>query len=166
MIESYRRKPRIEKIKTGRADIGWPYRSSTISPAGCEQHSNKFPCAGGSSGSGWYFTLPEINPLSHMWQTPVRHDQRTGTSQASAKSSRLPNFGSHRAFNPLRAKEICGPVPAGPTGACGAACGASAIPGVMALLGPNISLCTRASATPHAFKPAVRSSMNAAGPHK
>jgi hypothetical protein len=34
-------------------------------------------------------TEPEISPVSQLWQTPVRHDQRTGTSHASASSSRL-----------------------------------------------------------------------------
>src|SRR4029453_14529835 len=41
-----------------------------------EQQINRFPAAGGSSGSGSYFTDPEINPHSQVWQTPVRHDQR------------------------------------------------------------------------------------------
>ena len=30
-----------------------------------------------------------MSVVSQLWQTPVRHDQRTGTSQASASSSRL-----------------------------------------------------------------------------
>jgi hypothetical protein len=36
-----------------------------------------------------YVTAPAIRVVSHVWQTPVRHDQRTGTSHASASSSRL-----------------------------------------------------------------------------
>jgi len=57
-----------------------------MSSLGREQQINRFPAAGGSSGSGSYFTDPEINPHSQVWQTPVRHDQRTGTSQASENS--------------------------------------------------------------------------------
>src|SRR5262249_40870119 len=61
--------------------------SITTSSWGREQQINRFPAAGGSSGSGSYFTDPEINPHSQVWHTPVRQDQRTGTSQASASSS-------------------------------------------------------------------------------
>ena len=68
------------------------YKSITTSLLGWEQQISRLPWAGGSSGSGWYSTSPEINPLSQVWQIPVRHDQRTGTSQASAKSRRLENF--------------------------------------------------------------------------
>jgi len=31
-----------------------------------------------------------------LWHTPVRHDQRTGTSDASASSSRLPQSLLHQ----------------------------------------------------------------------
>ena len=47
------------------------------------------PSAGGSTGSGSYSTVPEMRAVSQLWQTPVRQDQRTGTSQASANSRRL-----------------------------------------------------------------------------
>ncbi len=47
-----------------------------MSSSGCEQQINTLPAAGGSSGSGSYFTDPEINPHSQVWQTPVRHDPR------------------------------------------------------------------------------------------
>ena len=50
--------------------------SITRSFRGREQQVNRFPAAGGSSGSGSYFSDPEINPHSQVWQTPVRHDQR------------------------------------------------------------------------------------------
>jgi hypothetical protein len=50
--------------------------SITRSFRGREQQVNRFPAAGGSSGSGSYFTDPEINPHLQVWQTPVRHDQR------------------------------------------------------------------------------------------
>src|ERR1700722_9477128 len=56
-----------------------------------------------------------------MWQTPVRHDQRTGTSQTSASSRRLENFASHETLWPLRS-DTRGPEPSPPSGGCGAAC--------------------------------------------
>src|SRR5262245_10866555 len=43
----------------------------------------------GSSGSGSYSTSPAISAVSQVWQTPVRQDHLTGTSHASASSSRL-----------------------------------------------------------------------------
>ena len=102
--------------------------SMTRSSWGREQQINRFPAAGGSSGSGSYFTDPEINPHSQVWQTPVRQAQRTGTSQASASSSRLWNFGSQETVSPARANEILGPSPGGPAGACGSRRGASSHP--------------------------------------
>src|SRR6185295_16524946 len=79
--------------------------SMTVSSRGREQQINTFPAAGGSSGSGSYFTDPEISPDSQLWQTPVRHDQRTGTSQASASSSRLRNVGPNgRSLRYVRTK--------------------------------------------------------------
>jgi len=44
-----------------------------------EQQINKFPAAAGSSGSGSYFTDPDINPHSQVWQTPARQDRRIET---------------------------------------------------------------------------------------
>jgi hypothetical protein len=38
-------------------------------------------------------------------QTPVRHDQRAGTSQASTNSSELPCCAPHGAVMPLRAND-------------------------------------------------------------
>src|SRR3954447_16835525 len=93
--------------------------SMTRSPRGRAQQVNEFPAAGGASGSGSYVTDPEINPHSQVWQTPVRQDQRTGTSQASASSSRLWNLGSQETVRPARANEMLGPSPGGPAGACG-----------------------------------------------
>jgi hypothetical protein len=40
------------------------------------------PGAGVSSGLGRYLTDPLIRPLSHVWQTPLRHDHLTEISQA------------------------------------------------------------------------------------
>src|SRR6202044_3363232 len=107
--------------------------SITRSSRGREQQINKFPAAGRSSGSGSYLTFPEINPHSQVWQTPVRQDQRTGTSQASASSSKLWNFEPQETVSPARANEILGPSPEGPSGACGSRRGASFTPGVMDL---------------------------------
>src|SRR5215469_14404611 len=105
--------------------------SITKSSRGREQQINTFSAAGGSSGSGSYFTDPEINPHSQVWQTPVRQDQRTGTSQASASSSRLWNLGSQETARPARANEILGPSPDDPVGGCGSRSGAFFTPGVM-----------------------------------
>src|SRR5215472_5441511 len=116
--------------------------SITRSPWGREQQISRFPSAAGSSGSGSYFTDPEINPHSQVWQTPVRQDQRTGTSQASANSSRLWNLGSQETVSPARAKEILGPVPGEPAGACGSRPDTSFTPGVMGLPEPKTSVWT------------------------
>src|SRR5215472_2848996 len=140
--------------------------SITRSPWGREQQINTFPSAAGSSGSGSYFTDPEINPHSQVWQTPVRQDQRTGTSQASASSSRLWYFESHETVSPARANEILGPSPGDPAGACGRRRGASFTPGMMGLPEPKISVWTRSPATPQPPSPAVKSSMKAGGPQR
>src|SRR3954467_8161451 len=103
----------------------------TRSSRGREQQVNKLPSAGGLSGSGSYLTDPETNPHSQVWQTPARQDQRTGTSQASASSSRLCNLGSQQTVRRARANEILGPSPGEPAGACGSRRGASFTPGVM-----------------------------------
>ncbi len=88
-----------------------------IAADGLEQQISKLPVAGGSSGSGSYWTLPPINPHSQVWQTPVRHDHCTGTSQASANSSKLENREFHGTVSPLRVNETCGPMPGSPAGA-------------------------------------------------
>src|SRR4051794_19336793 len=85
--------------------------SITTSSWGREQQIKRFPAAAGSSGSESYFTDPNINPHSQVWQTPARQDQRTGTSQGSASSSRLWNFESQETVSPARANETLGPSP-------------------------------------------------------
>src|SRR5947209_5260672 len=135
--------------------------SMTRSSRGREQQVNKLPSAGGSSGSGSYFTDPETNPHSQVWQTPVRQDQRTGTSQASASSSRLWNLGSQETVRPARAKEILGPLPGAPVGTCGDRRGTSFTPGAIGLPEPKTSVWTRSRATPQPPRPAVKSSRNA-----
>src|SRR5271168_227595 len=134
------------------------------SSRGREQQSNRFPAAGSSSGSGSYFTDPEINPHSQVWQTPVRHDHRTGTSQASASSIKLWNIGPHRTLRPLRPKETSAPEPEGPAGKCGGRLGEAAMPGVMDGPAPKPSVWMRSGATPQAARPAVRSLMKVDGP--
>src|SRR5215510_9611228 len=111
--------------------------SITTSSRGREQQINRFPAAAGSSGSGSYFTDPDINPHSQVWQTPARQDQRTGTSQASASSSRLWNFESQETVSPARANETLGPLPGEAAGACGRRRGPSAMPGVIGLPEPK-----------------------------
>src|SRR3954463_9433268 len=140
--------------------------SMTRSSRGREQQVNRFPAAGASSGSGSYVTDPEINPHSQVWQTPVRQDQRTGTSQASASSSRFWYLGSQETVSPARANEILGPSPGDPSGACGSRRGAFFTPGVMDLPEPKISVWTRSRATPQPPSPAVKSSRKAGGPHR
>src|ERR1700733_128254 len=110
------------------------------SSRGREQQINRFPAAGGSSGSGSYVTDPEISPHSQAWQTPVRQDQRTGTSQASASSSRLWNSGSHETVRPARANEILGPMPGDRAGTGSRRRGPSSTPGVMDLPEPKTSV--------------------------
>src|SRR3954453_8611893 len=112
----------------------------TRSSRGREQQVNKLPSAGGSSGSGSYATDPETSPHSQVWQTPVRQDQRTGTSQASASSSRLWNLESQQTVRPARANEIRGPSLGDPAGACGSWRGASFTPGVIGLPEPKTSV--------------------------
>src|SRR5271165_298909 len=111
-------------------------------------------------------TLPEIKPLSQVWQTPVRHAQRTGTSQASANSRRLENFAFQHTLRPLRANDTCGPEPTGPVGGCGGACDGSTTPGVIGLPEPKVSVCTRSPETPQVTSPSHKSPRNAAGPHR
>src|SRR6476659_1493027 len=109
--------------------------STTVSSPGREQQINTFPAAGGSSGSGSYFIDPEINPLSQLWQTPVRHDQRTGTSHASASSKMLWYADAFQcAAMPLRANATRGPVLASSFGKCGVRVAAPATPGVIGSL--------------------------------
>src|SRR5260370_17629300 len=112
----------------------------TVSSRGREQQINMFPAAGSSSGSGSYFTDPEINPHSQVWQTPVRQDQRTGTSQASASSSRLWNFESQETESPARANEILGPSPWEAVGACATRPGTAFPPAVIVFPYPKPSL--------------------------
>src|SRR5271170_1599468 len=140
--------------------------SMTRSSRGREQQVNRLPYCGGSSGSGSYVTDPETNPHSQVWHTPVRQAQRTGTSQASASSSRLWNLGSQETVRPARAKEILGPLLGDPAGACGSRRGASFTPGVTDLPDPKTSVWTRSGATPQPASPAFTSSRKAGGPHR
>jgi hypothetical protein len=105
-------------------------RSRSKSWLGIEQQVRTLPLWGGSIGSDKYVTPPEINPVSQVWHTPVRHDHFTGTSQASASSSRLRHEGSQPIVSPLRTNETRGPGPGGPGGGCGERFGAPrSVPG-------------------------------------
>src|SRR5208282_1468611 len=110
------------------------------SSRGREQQVNKLPSAGRSSGSGSYVTDPETKPHSQVWQTPARHAQRAGTSQASANSSRHWNVGSQETVRPARENEIFGPLPGNPGGACGSRRGIFFTPGVMGSREPKTSV--------------------------
>jgi hypothetical protein len=74
-----------------------------------------------------------------MWQTPDRHDHLTGTSQASANSSKLWNRLSHGTDSALLVKVTFGPVPRESAGWCGALKAVLAIPGVTDDPAPNVS---------------------------
>ena len=63
--------------------------------------------------------VPETMAVSQLWQTPVRHDQRTGTSHASASSSRLGYSGLQATARLLRLNSIVGPLPGVPGGQVG-----------------------------------------------
>jgi len=91
-----------------------------------------------------------------MWQTPVRQDHLTGTSQASAKSSRLPYCELHGNLRPLRVKETIGPVPALPDGGCGDTEVVLAMPGVMEDSAPKVSEWRLEAGTPHDFNSALK----------
>src|SRR5262249_11035210 len=142
------------------------YRSMMTSPRGCEQQISRLPSAGGSTGSGEYVTEPDSSPLSQLWHTPVRHDQRVGTLHASASSSRLAYRGSQLVAIPLRTKETDGPVPGAPSGRCGARAGAETTPGVSDGPVRKISARMRPRSTPNAPSAALPSSMKPVGPHR
>src|ERR1700722_9035508 len=108
--------------------------------------------------------LPATSPVSQVWQTPVRHAHRTGTSQASASSSKLWNDDPQWTLRPVRANETIGPEPGGPAGKCGSRRGEAAIPGVLDGPAPNISVWMQSGATPNAATPEVRSLMKVDGP--
>src|SRR4029077_6404324 len=72
------------------SDWAGHHKSRTRSAEGWEQQIRTLPSAGSATGSGEERTGPDISAVSQLWQTPERQDQRTGTSQPSASSSRLP----------------------------------------------------------------------------
>src|ERR1700722_12699415 len=99
-----------------------------------------------------------------MWQTPVRQAHLTGTSQASAKSRRLPYCELQGTVRPLRVKETAGPAPTLPEGGCGGTGVVLAIPGVMEDSAPNLSEWMRESGTPHDFNSVVKPERKSVGP--
>src|SRR5271155_2667574 len=107
-----------------------------------------------------------MTPVSQVWQTPVRHAHRTGTSHASASSRRLWKAGAQRTFRPLRAKDTNGPTPADPAGWCGGRRGAAAMLGVLGGVEPKISVWMRLAATPQVPSSTARLFMKADGPHR
>ena len=82
---------------------------------------------------------PPIKADSQVWQTPVRQDHLTGTSQASASSNKLWKRESHGTVSPLRVNEIRGPGPGGHEGECGESREDGTIPGVIDSSGPKTS---------------------------
>ena len=92
--------------------------------------------------------------VSQLWHTPVRQDQRTGTSQASASSSRLEKSSLHGIARLLRANSMVGPSPGFPSGGCGSRVGFAAMPGVSPGAGPNGSVWMREASSPSAARPA------------
>src|SRR5215472_18810649 len=132
----------------------------------CEQHTSTFPGAGLSSGSGRYIIDPLIKPVMQVWQTPVLQDHLTGTSHASASSSKLRNWTSQRTLSPLRAKDTRGPVPFRLSGGCGEGRLASTTPDLLASTEPKISVWIDPGAAPQVRRPAVKSRMKRGGPQR
>jgi EmrB/QacA subfamily drug resistance transporter len=62
-------------------------RSNTSSSVGRLQQTSTSPAAGSTRGVVVYSAVPESTGVTQVWQTPLRHDQRVGTSHASASSS-------------------------------------------------------------------------------
>src|SRR5579864_481903 len=105
-----------------------------------------------------------MSPVSQVWQTPVRHAHRTGTSQASASSSRLSNGGPQWTLRPLRANDTSGPATARAFGGCGGlGSNVAATPGVSDGPAPKVSVWIQRLDAPRPARPADRSAMNAAG---
>src|SRR5215469_13848634 len=109
-------------------------------------------------------TEPEISPVSQLWQTPVRHDQRTGTSHASASSSRLWNAEPQWTARLLRVKVISGPMSEAPSGGCGDRCEVAATPGVIDGPDPKFSVWRRRGDTPQPVRSATSPLINLVGP--
>ena len=107
-----------------------------------------------------------MSVVSQLWQTPVRHDQRTGTSHASASSSRLRVVVAPRDGEVAAGELDRRAVPGWPAGGCGGRAGVAAMPGVRPGAGPNGSVWMRAASRPSAARPALISSMNGAGPQR
>src|SRR6516162_11114459 len=105
-------------------------------------------------------TEPEISPVSQLSQTPVRHDQRTGTSHASASSSRLWNAEPQWTVRLLRVKDTSGPTAAASAGGCGGGCGTAEMPGVFDGPDPKFSVYRQSRATPQSARPSRRPLIN------
>ena len=99
-----------------------------------------------------------------VWQTPVRQLQRLGTSQASARSSRLRTPAVNGVDRPLRAKVTSGPVPTGPGGWCGGRAAWPVTPGLIGGSASNNSVWMRAGSMPIVVRACRTSVMNEAGP--
>jgi len=96
-LRNFQRRAKMDLVA---ADLAKSFKKALLTGAaegavvlksrGREQQMSALPSAGGSTGSGLYSRSPAMSVVSQLWHTPVRHDQRVGTSQASASSSRLP----------------------------------------------------------------------------
>lgn len=75
-----------QELAAQRSPTATGQRSRMRSVRGCAQQTRAVPGVGSSRGSGRYRTVPESTEVWQVWQTPVRQDQRVGTSQASARS--------------------------------------------------------------------------------
>jgi hypothetical protein len=75
-----------------------------------------------------------------MWHTPLRQENRAGTSQASASSRMLAKFCDQLTVIPLRANETGAPVRGYASGKCGVRCGAFVMSGLIGGNAPNSSL--------------------------
>src|ERR1700754_318649 len=98
--------------------------------------------------------------VPHVWHTPLRHENRVGTSHASAKSRMLPYSDDQLTVSPLRENDTGGPVPAGPGGGCGRAVDLSMMPGLIGGRAPNSSVRIFAGSIPASARALRISTMN------
>jgi hypothetical protein len=110
--------------------------------------------------------VPAISPVSHLWQTPVRHDHRTGTSQVlgqfeEALKRRIPAQGQIASREGHQRPGAGGPIGRmrRPRQSGGDTRG-------QRRTRPKFSLCSRWAETPQLARSAVRLLINATGPHR
>ena len=104
--------------------------------------------------------------LAAVADTGATGPAATGTSHASASSSRLPYSVLQATARLLRLNSIVGPLPGVPAGRWGDRDGAESMPGVWPGAGPNSSTWMRPGSRPSSASAALVSLMNDAGPQR